>query len=113
MGYVTSNQYYIIGNYNIRLYYIYVYKWEKVNMLKIKENVDLGELEKFGFRALKNFVYKPKKGEWSVIEIKIDPLTRIIDISGISDLFHTKEDTLYDLIKADLVEKVDDYDDKK
>ncbi len=77
-------------------------------MLKIKDNVDLKELEKFGFRTLKNFIYKPKKSEWSVIEIKIDPSTRIIDISGLSDLFHTKEDTLYDLIKADLVEKVEE-----
>ena len=53
-------------------------------------------------------INKPKKGEWSVIEIKINPTTRIIDISGIGDLFHTKEDTLYDLIKAGLIEKVDD-----
>lgn len=40
------------------------------------------------------------------MEIYINLHTRIIDISGISDLFHTKEDTLFDLIKADLVEKV-------
>ena len=77
-------------------------------MLKIKDNVDLKELEKFGFRSFKNFIYKPKKSEWNVVEIQIDLSTRIIDISGLSDLFHTKEDTLYDLIKADLVEKVGD-----
>ena len=76
-------------------------------MLKIKDNIDLKELEKFGFKTLKNFIYKSKKGEWSVVEIKIDPLTRTIDISGLSDMYNTKEDTLFDLIKADLVEKVE------
>lgn len=75
-------------------------------MLKIKDNVDLKELELFGFKNKCGKIWKPKKGTWEVIEVKVDPNTRIIDISGISDLFHTKEDTLYDLIKADLVEKV-------
>ena len=76
--------------------------------LRIKDNVDLKELEKFGFKNKCDMIWKPKKGEWSVIELKVDPETRVIDISGIPDLFHTKEDTLYDLIKADLVEKVED-----
>lgn len=75
-------------------------------MLKIKDNVDLKELEKFGFRNKFGIIYKPKKGTWEVIEIKIDPISRIIILTGMSDLFHTKEDTLYDLIKADLVEKL-------
>ena len=79
-------------------------------MLKIKDNVDLKELEKYGFifkKQLPEICWKPKKGTWEVIEVQVDLKTRIIDISGMSDLFHTKEDTLYDLIKADLVEKVD------
>lgn len=42
------------------------------------------------------------------MEVQVDPETRILDISGLPDSFHTKEDTLYDLIKADLVEKVED-----
>ena len=77
-------------------------------MLKIKDNVNLKELEKFGFKNKCGKIWKPKKGEWSVMEVQVDPETRIIDISGLPDSFHTKEDTLYDLIKADLVEKVED-----
>lgn len=77
-------------------------------MLKIKDDIDLKELEKYGFRYHKDLVYKSKKGEWSVVEVSIDPFTKIINIASIQDLFHTVEDTLYDLIKADLVEKVGD-----
>ena len=77
-------------------------------MLKIKDNVDLKELEKFGFKNKCGLIWKPKKGEWSVMEVKVDPETRAIDINGLSDSFHTKEDTLYDLIEAKLVEKVED-----
>jgi hypothetical protein len=82
-------------------------------MLKIKDNVDLKELKKYGFifkDALPNICWKPKKGTWEVIEISINLHNRIIDIQGIGDLFHTKEDTLYDLIKANLVEKVGEID---
>lgn len=78
-------------------------------MLKIKDNVDLKELEKFGFifkKQLPNICWKPKKGTWEVIEISINLNTRVIDIQGMGDLFHTKEDTLYDLITNDLVEKM-------
>ena len=77
-------------------------------MLKIKDNVDLKELEKFGFKNKLNICYKPKKGTWEVIEIKVDRETKIISFPGLSDTFHTREDTLYDLIKADLVEKIED-----
>lgn len=77
-------------------------------MLKIKDNVDLKELEKFGFKNKCGKIWKPKKGEWNVIEVEVDSETRIIDISGLPDSFHTKEDTLYDLIEAKLVEKVED-----
>ena len=76
-------------------------------MLKIKDNVDLKELEKYDFKYLQDLIYKPKHNEWSVIEISIDPYTKIIKIAGITDLYHTVEDTLYDLIKDDLVEKVE------
>lgn len=77
-------------------------------MLKIKDSVDLKELEKYGFKYHKDLVYKPKYKEWSVIEVSINPNTKIIKIAGVPDLFHTVEDTLYDLIKADLVEKVEE-----
>lgn len=77
-------------------------------MLKIKDNIDLKELEKYGFKYHKDLIYKPKYKEWSVIEVSVDPNTKIIKIAGIPDLFHTVEDTLFDLINADLVEKVGD-----
>lgn len=79
-------------------------------MLKIKDNVDLKELKKYGFifkDALPNICWKPKKGTWEVIEVKIDLNTRLINIQGFGDMFHTKEDTLYDLIKDGLVEKIE------
>ena len=49
-----------------------------------------------------------QKDQLNINNSSINLNTRIIDIQGIGDLFHTKEDTLYDLIKADLVEKVEE-----
>jgi hypothetical protein len=82
-------------------------------MLKIKDNVDLKELEKFGF-VYKERMVRPMPG-WKSKEYNgyyktlftdcrywfyIDGETKEI-ISEIWDI-----DTLHDLIKADLVEKV-------
>lgn len=82
-------------------------------MLKIKDNVDLKELEnkKYGFRKVKlgnedEILYKSKKGEKDVIEIEVDLNTRNIKLSQMHDYFNTQEDTLYDLIQANMVEKV-------
>lgn len=77
-------------------------------MLRIKKEVDLKKLKKYGFREMKDFFYKPKKGTWEVIEVKINKIDRAIDITGLGDLFNTKEDTLYDLITAGYVEKVEE-----
>lgn len=74
-------------------------------MLKIKDYVDLKELEKFGFINKCGMIWKPKRGEWSVMEIEVLE-DRSLKIAGCPDLFHTVEDTLYDLINADFVEKV-------
>lgn len=74
-------------------------------MLRLKKEVDLKKLKKYGFREMEDFFYKPKKGTWEVIEVKINKIDRAIDITGLGDLFHTKEDTLYDLITAGYVEK--------
>ena len=85
-------------------------------MLKIKDNVDLKELEKFGFTNSKkvkdkyNFNTKLVKAvfksedDYNAMSISNK---RSIDLT---DYFENIEwlDTLYDLIKADLVEKVDD-----
>lgn len=86
-------------------------------MLKIKDDIELKELEKFGFIYKERMVrpmpcwkkheyngyYKNYKGEDSDVRywFYIDSQTREI-IPEIWDI-----DTLYDLIKADLVERVD------
>ena len=79
-------------------------------MLKIKDNVDLKELEKFGFnkRTAINYEY--------VREIEGKTAYRIyttsrhkniqIEVNKPVIIAHRLQDLLYDLIKADLVEKV-------
>jgi len=83
-------------------------------MLKIKDNVDLKEFEKFGFKRMKKHYYRCKRNSYSKeLEhgyIEIDSNTRWISQDGISFLRIDEieyQDTLYDLIKADLVEKVE------
>lgn len=81
-------------------------------MLKIKDNVDLKELEKFGFELI--------GGEWSYyaftaprddseIRLYVDNTTREIS-TGIDPYVdvYSIHDKIYDLIQAGLVEKVDD-----
>ena len=87
-------------------------------MLKIKDNVDLKELEKYGFIKLENdyrghkYSWKEEKGNW-FYELYVAKDNRL-SIRVISEevfsyiVFYGKLQTkLYDLIKADLVEKVD------
>ena len=78
-------------------------------MLKIKDNVDLKELEKFGFE------------EDGILDGKVTGLTNgAVDIElydSINDKWNTRIiyvltsaylDTIYDLIKANFVEKVEE-----
>lgn len=79
-------------------------------MLKIKDNVDLKELEKFGFVYVKNDFngYKAYQlGELFDQFMCVKPNERILEIYT-SDDCGVNENVLYDLIKADLVEKVSD-----
>lgn len=80
-------------------------------MLKIKDNIDLKELEKFGFEKNEN------ENKW--VEKWIDDTFRIcvlfhnkyitVDCVSIFDCEWTLNlDIIYDLIKADLVEKVEE-----
>lgn len=70
-------------------------------MLKIKDNVDLKDLEKFGFKKDKNIYYY--KNVFSVIVL------RVFDNRKISNPIDDNGNVLlYDLIKADLVEKIED-----
>ena len=81
-------------------------------MLKIKDNVDLKELEKYGFE--KGFRFQPLNP--LLIVAIVDTNRKLIiqySTSGWYDnnywyLYDKKQDNVYDLIKADLVEKVED-----
>ena len=80
-------------------------------MLKIKDNVDLEVLEKFGFKLTgeKSESYKvniedPKNFNSAILIVT--PVTRKIMIDTSNTYIKDKLDILYDLIKADLVEKV-------
>ena len=78
-------------------------------MLKIKDNVDLKELEKFGFEYSK--CQNAYIGGYSNRELwlSVDCITNEIKMN---EPFRDNDDTennielLYDLIKADLVEKI-------
>lgn len=92
-------------------------------MLKIKDSVDLKELEKFGFDSyiLKNigskyhnvreYLYFDKSIGWYLIIFESDRLIQIqkdelnYKDAPYSNLFVEK---LYDLIKANMVEKVEE-----
>ncbi len=83
-------------------------------MLKIKDNVDLKELEKYGFRKepTKSYYYK-EIAEQIYIEVQIFSndlyiKPREINIDAEHGSLFNSLDLLYDLIKADLVEKVED-----
>jgi len=76
-------------------------------MLKIKENVDLKELEKFGFKEFPNGFFKKSylannDDDRVCYRIKEDREVRITRLDGQLD------DTLYDLIQASLVEKLEE-----
>ena len=82
-------------------------------MLKIKDDVDLKELEKFGFKHIDVcddiwYTYYKKKIDNNT-DIHIDYSDRKIETRSVIYDYESYEwlDTLYDLIKADLVEKVE------
>ena len=80
-------------------------------MLKIKDNIDLKELEKYGFKPLYNintgelekmiFTYYPD----AIDIVRVFARNREIYCGLLA--VDEKYEKLYDLIKADLVEKVD------
>ena len=77
-------------------------------MLKIKEEIDIKELEKFGFLDRDDTTYVKKVYLHNDDDDKnfyvIDKKSRIIDLVRLD---HELDDTLYDLIQAGLVEKVE------
>ena len=75
--------------------------------LRIKPNVDLKELEKFGFKYFENGDYKVwQRDKWNSY-LGVETKDRILQI-GCQDYNDIEENIIYDLIKADLVEKVND-----
>ena len=87
-------------------------------MLKIKDNVDLKELEKFGFKytpdCYENYKLWLQNDLEGAIYIRITN-NRIVypvvdlDMYNLGNKYEFKiHDILYDLIKADLVEKVEE-----
>lgn len=75
-------------------------------MLKIKDDVDLGELEKFGFEKFPNGYFKKAY----LINDNDDKVCYSINnkrIIKITRLDGELDNTLYDLIQAGLVEKVE------
>ena len=78
-------------------------------MLKIKDNVDLKELEKFGFK--KGFGDYYIQDDNYCTHLSIKKCSKRIKTRNTDYKFKQVDeilDLLYDLIKADLVEKVDE-----
>ena len=82
-------------------------------MLKIRDKVNLKELEKYGFELIGGVYYKTiyegRRGQDFELIIYNDRFiqgySNGADGDGEEDYI---DDTLYDLIKADLIEKVED-----
>ena len=80
-------------------------------MLKIKDNVDLKELEKFGFEMINDIYIKNIDDRKFFIKCFEDTREVLIENSEYKfgwRLENNQLDALYDLIKADLIEKVSD-----
>ncbi len=73
-------------------------------MLKIKDDVDLRELEKFGLEPELNYD-KTKIAYYKCKSFRICSNRTILPYNGTNA---RRYDTLYDLIQAGLVEKVED-----
>ena len=85
-------------------------------MLKIKDNVDLKELKKFGFKMNKDktsYEHKINGNWWDIRVVHIEDrwlchYTEEIGYWAFTDDDELLEITFDDLIKADLVEKVEE-----
>lgn len=87
-------------------------------MLKIKDDVDLKELENHGFLKeswfdnqivyVKPILDKFKKNNYKIAEIQISKQDKEIMLDYYEQYNTYFDDTLYDLIQAGLVEKVEE-----
>ena len=74
-------------------------------MLKIKDNVDLKELEKYGFKKYFGYAKCYNKSLTCSIDIDFENYI-IINVKNNDPKKYDLLNDLYDLIKADMVEKV-------
>ena len=77
-------------------------------MLKIKDDVDLKELGKFGIFEYWGYFNKEEFTQSENVDessLSVDTRTRIISLSGEGEVVL---DTVFDLIQAGLVEKVEE-----
>ena len=77
-------------------------------MLKIKDSVDLKELEKFGFKEDKQtYYYSIASNYGNDVELRVWKEDRTLLLEVDYEEFFTEDiDVFYDLIEAGLVEKV-------
>lgn len=79
-------------------------------MLKIKDSVDLKELEKYGFKENSFYYSKTFNFEYYEVKIDVEKDRKYLIIQNDyydSDYACYIPSVLYDLIKADLLEKVE------
>lgn len=76
-------------------------------MLKIKDSVDLKELEKYGFEEDIPFYEKEVGFEYLKIVYYVSKRNRQFQVATYDGYDIDLDDTLYDLIKDGLVEKVE------
>lgn len=79
--------------------------------LKVKDNINLKELENFGFKAITmingfKYQYIEMIGNYEVFNIKIDEKS-ILHLNQLSK-YNRIPSIIYDLIKADMTEVVED-----
>ena len=79
-------------------------------MLKIKDNVDLKELERYGFKLNDKEWYVAELTGGILCQFCVKPISReiVCDCNGF--FYVTELDVMYDLIKDGLVEKIEDGD---
>ena len=79
-------------------------------MLKIKNDIDLKELEKYGFKLNDNDWYENDDKRMLTFNIYVKPISKEIifrTFSKFNNVDNNYLDCLYDLIVAELVEKVE------
>lgn len=80
-------------------------------MLKIKDNVDLKELEKFGFKEILDkhshlVEFRKKENDYIEYNVAPDKVLYIAFVKSNNSYCYEELDTIFDLIQAGFLEKV-------